>query len=591
MASDTHPNPLFLFAKMVLAPALFFLAFFFILTYPVLLKFKTHFYADQGDGLQNVWNLWWVEKAVTQFHQSPWHTTYLHFPYGTTLIGHTMNSFNGFVAIVLSQFLSQVPVHNVIVTFSFVAGGVTAFLLAHHFTHSYWPSIMAGYIFTFSNFHFAHAEGHLQIVSLEWIPLFVLLWLKLLAKPTIALGAAAAGVLFLVILCDYYYFFYCVLTGLIAALWFHRDKEAPFSFSNKEYWGPLGVFAGLSLMTSGILAGSLVWVTLTDGLVGNANPVDYSLDLLAPFIYGGHWRFAALTRAFWSRETGNIHENSVHLGLSVVFLLILVWRMRTFPDFSEVGIFFVLMFFFAVVALGPILHIAGRQILPWLPWPYAWMMTVFPPMKVASDPIRMMVMVFLCAAVISAFGFRFLFRGTRRQKVFASVLVAILFVEYLPKAVPTSLVPVPEYVQVLKNLPGSDGVLDLVANPALNRFYDAAPSLNLFYQTVHEKPLAFGYLARIPKSVEKKDRDLAEVIKNENFSRLWPDYHFRYIVSGDRPHVLRSLPGVEVVWTDGQISLFDISHSESHLAESRSITSGLDPNCQGDCAPPQSGIN
>jgi hypothetical protein len=559
MTSDRILKPLWISGKMVLAPVLFFLAFFFILTYPAVMRFSTHFYADQGDGLQNVWNLWWVEKAITMLHQSPWHTQYLHYPYGTTLIGHTLNPFNGFVAAALSRFLSPVPVHNAIVTFSFVLGGVTAFLLAHYLTNSYWPSLIAGYIFTFSSFHFAHAEGHLQIVSLEWIPLFVLLWIKLLSKPSIALGAASAAVLFLVILCDYYYFFYCVLAGLIIFCWFLVHKKTPFSFSKKETWPPFSVFVILALVTSGILSGSLVFVTFRDGLVGNASPVDYSLDLLAPFIYGGHWRFAFLTSAYWTRLTGNIHESSVHLGLSVVILLIYVWRKRRLSAASEVGLFFALLIFFAVTALGPTLHIAGRKVLPWLRWPYAWLEAIFPPMKVASDPVRMMVMVILCAAVISAFGFRLLFCGSRAAKVFAVVLMALLFIEYLPKPIPLTLVPVPEYVRVLKNLPGNEGVLDTVANPALNQFYDAAPSLNLFYQTVHEKPLAFGYLARIPRTVEQKDNELASAIRNERFGRLWPDYHFRYVVSEDSSHTLRDWPGIAIIWTDGRIWLFDIS--------------------------------
>ena len=165
----------------------------------------------------------------------------------------------------------------------------------------------------------------------------------------------------------------------------------------------------------------------------------------------------------------------------------------------------------------------------------------------------------LCAAVISAIGFRLLFRGSRAAKAFAAVLVAFLFIEYLPKRIPQTLVPVPEYVRVLKNLPGNDGVLDIVANPALNHFYDAAPSLSMFFQTVHEKPLAFGYLARIPRTVEQKDNELAAAIRNERFDRLWPDYHLRYVVSEDSSHTLRNWPGTAVTWTDGRIWLFDIS--------------------------------
>lgn len=47
-------------------PIVFYLTFFCILTYPLIWKFSTHFFADQGDGLQHVWNIWWVNKAVTE---------------------------------------------------------------------------------------------------------------------------------------------------------------------------------------------------------------------------------------------------------------------------------------------------------------------------------------------------------------------------------------------------------------------------------------------------------------------------------------------------------------------------------------------
>jgi hypothetical protein len=62
------------------------------------------------------------------------------------------------------------------------------------------------------------------------------------------------------------------------------------------------------------------------------------------------------------------------------------------------------------------------------------------------------------------------------------MLLALLFVEYLPKPIPTSNFAIPEYVQVIKNLPGTPGVLDTV--PSMY--------LTLLYQTLHQKPLAFG---------------------------------------------------------------------------------------------------
>src|SRR4030042_6248184 len=112
-------------SRLWIFPILLYLIMFCILTYPLIFKFPTHFFADTGDGLQNVWNIWWVNKAVTQLHQSPWYTTYLHYPHGTSLLGHTLNPFTGFLGIFLLKFLSLIETHNVIVLFSFVIGGVT----------------------------------------------------------------------------------------------------------------------------------------------------------------------------------------------------------------------------------------------------------------------------------------------------------------------------------------------------------------------------------------------------------------------------------------------------------------------------------
>src|SRR5206468_12484888 len=129
---------------------------FVTLTWPSVTRFRTHWFADDFDGLQNVWNIWWVEHAITVLHQNPWQTNYLHFPYGSSLLAHTLNPFNGFVAIVLSRVMSPVVVYNSLVTCGFVAGGVTAYLLAHYLTRAFVPSLLAGFIFTFSSFHFAH---------------------------------------------------------------------------------------------------------------------------------------------------------------------------------------------------------------------------------------------------------------------------------------------------------------------------------------------------------------------------------------------------------------------------------------------------
>ena len=83
-----------------------------------------------------------------------------------------------------------------------------------------------------------------------------------------------------------------------------------------------------------------VWRNASPGparLRGGAHPPkEFSLDLLAPVIPGGHWRFADLTQPFWSRLPGNIHESSVHVGVSVIGLAGYTWiRRRRVPGIGD----------------------------------------------------------------------------------------------------------------------------------------------------------------------------------------------------------------------------------------------------------------
>ncbi|HET8627490.1 MAG TPA: hypothetical protein VFL91_08725, partial [Thermomicrobiales bacterium] len=307
-----------------LLPVLVYFAGFCLLTYPLIRAFPRAFFADAGDGLQNVWNIWWVDLALTRLHASPWWTPLLHYPGGVSLVGQTLNPFDGFVGVALLPWLSLVETYNAIVVFSFVMGGVTAFWLARALGGAHWSSLVGGALFTFANYHFAHAQGHLQLVALEWLPLFLLCWRRLLVAPGAWRALAAAGALLLVQLCDYYYFFYCVLAGalLLAWHWWHTGRGR--RYLDRARLAALGVFAVAAAALTGPLPVALLLLDRRDPLGGEHPAATFSLDLLAPIIPGGHWRFAPLTADYWSRLPGNIHESSVAVGVSVLLLLALI---------------------------------------------------------------------------------------------------------------------------------------------------------------------------------------------------------------------------------------------------------------------------
>jgi small-conductance mechanosensitive channel len=99
-------------------------------------------------------------------------------------------------------------------------GGICMYWFTYYLTKSFWGSILAGFIFTFSNYHFMDADQHLQLTALEWIPLFILLWYCLITRPNPAIAVGAAIGLWMVILCDYYYFFYCGVMAAFIFIWY-----------------------------------------------------------------------------------------------------------------------------------------------------------------------------------------------------------------------------------------------------------------------------------------------------------------------------------------------------------------------------------
>ena len=553
----------------IAAPAALYFAIFFLLNPHLLGAFSTHYFFGGADGYQNIWNLWWVNKALTELGAQPWFTTFLHYPAGTTLIGHTLNPFNGLIAIPLLSFLTMVQSYNAIVVFSFVSGGVTAFLLCRAMTGAYAGSLVGGAVFTFSSFHYMHADGHLQLTALEWLPLFMLCWIRFCERPAIGHGVTAALVLWLVALCDLYYFAYCVFAGALFYLWQGRALgDVLFLLRPATVRATLG-FLIPATVTSGVLVAALVYQHATDPLTGTHSPRDLSMDLLSPLVWGYYWRFRDWVQPLWFPLAKHVTEASVYVGLSVLALSIYAWRQRARVPVKYLGFWMIVALFFGVMSLGPNLRIGGIELtlgprvsimghddVNLLVLPYAVLWLLFPPWRLAGVPVRMMIMVQLVAALMAAGGVQALMSSTWKWKraALAAVLAWVLF-DYLPVPTRVTNPAMPSYVAALRDLPAG-AVLDLASNGPLA----------LYYQTVHEKPIALGYISRTPTSVDADDQALAAMILRGDWDRLAAERHFTYVVKRERAAevMVRGLNGAPLpdidetrrIYSDDGVSIY-----------------------------------
>lgn len=529
--------------KWFFLPVLIYFVVFCIYTWPWITNFNSGFFTDMGDGYQNIWNMWWVNKSITELGDLPWYTQYLHFPHGTSLVAQTMNAFNGFVAIPLLTFLKLNQAFNIMVIFSFVMGGVSAFWLAYEFCKKYWSAILGGAIFTFSAYHFAHAIGHMQLVSLEWLPLFLLLWWRFLKNPRYRTAIAAALVLGLVVLCDFYYFFYCVITAGIMFIYLWRTKQTKI---NRNLIKKSAAFVVSSIVFVVPLPLALMWQNHQDKLLGSHPTEMFGMDVFAPFIYGAFWRFASLTKWYWENTTDAPSESSVHLGLVVVGIVIFSWFIR--KKLINVWLWYIVLLVFGILSLG--LHpMAWGNRANSIPLPYLFLQKIFPPLELSGVPIRMMVMVTLAVAVITAMVVAKIKFNSWWKKALGIVLLLIMIIEYWPARLPITPASYPQYAYFIKQLPEGSEVVNNAAYSAPKALYD---------QTLHEKPMVLGYITRMPKSVEDKSWIITHAILTGQYDRLCRDFGARYYAATPNQAIQTTYP---IIYQDDQAIIYDLKNS------------------------------
>lgn len=538
-----------------LVPVGLYFVLFVLLTDRLIFRFSTRLWAISQDGFQQVWTLWWVNHAVTQLHQTPFYTTLVEYPMGAWLWGHSLMLFNGALGIVLLPLLNLIQLYNALVIFGFVASGVTAFWLSYHVTRAIIPSLVAGFVFTFSNYHFAHLLSHLDLVSMEWIPLFILCWYALIKQPNWKWGIGAGVSLGLVLWTHAYYFFYCILAGLLIVGWFAFVKRGVRFLVEGNYRTAFGVFAIVALLTCGPMVAGFLGSSAGEQIVGH-DSAQNSLDLVALVVPARIWRFHASIEPYWANWNGNLSETNAALSLAALALAVGVWVKRRSIGYPNLGLWYLLLLVFGVLALGPVLHFNGTAI-QGLPLPYALLENILPPIRTMGVPARMIVMSILALAVITAFGLRSLLRGTWWHKGLAVLIIALIIVESLPTTIPTLSPKVPEYVNVLHTLP--DGaVLDrvgLATEPGI------PPGQVMYYQTVHQKPIAFGYLSRVPALVAQQNARIAELVARQEFDKLCSEFQLRYLVIA--PQEFPAESGLESVYEDREAKIIELAAPQS----------------------------
>ena len=128
-----------------------------------------------------LWNLWWVRHAIFDLHVSPLVTNYVVYPFLSPLAGHTLALLWGLISAPFQMIFGLMPTFNAIIVASFVLAATAMYAFVRKHVQRASVALLAGLLFAFTPAMVQRASvGHLDKLSIFWLPLCLLLWDKVI---------------------------------------------------------------------------------------------------------------------------------------------------------------------------------------------------------------------------------------------------------------------------------------------------------------------------------------------------------------------------------------------------------------------------
>ncbi|MGH7814155.1 MAG: hypothetical protein ACREQI_09155 [Candidatus Binataceae bacterium] len=160
---------------------------------PPLLRDFRGVHAGLGeDSTIYMWDLAWWPFAIGR-HLNPFYTRYIWAPLGINLTWTTSIPLPSILMWPVTASFGPVASFNVLTLLAAPLAGWSAFLLCRHISKSWWPSLLGGYIFAFTNGELIHVLGSQMQMSLIFLVPLVALVVARAIDGKIGTGALVAA--------------------------------------------------------------------------------------------------------------------------------------------------------------------------------------------------------------------------------------------------------------------------------------------------------------------------------------------------------------------------------------------------------------
>ena len=495
---DSHKDIFFIHSLVI---SIFFILTI-ILTFPVIFDFNSEL-AGEGchDKCHMMWRIWWTDHSF-QNNLDFKNTDYIFYPDGTSIGGNLALFTTGLGVIIFKLTNNLITTYNTIILIGFAFGGYSMYLLSNHFHRNFYSSMVAGIIFTFSSFHFAHSGHHLGLSMIGWIPLYLLILFKTQKEQSLSYSILGGIFLFLISLTHLYYFVMVILFSLIfVGVFLAKKKE----IGNKIFIKQISIIMVIGVT---LTIGTSYSVFLSDDESDRIPLWQHEMfsasleNLIMPspkhtsqplsdyaIMYGIH-DLAGSPNVPGIRSI----EQVVYLGYATIILATIAlinFRKQYAWFWASIGGLFLL------ISLGPELRIFNN--LTGIILPERIFYEVIPGWDAIRAPARFIVIANISLAILSSYtifnlmGKKLL--SSKIKYIIVFVIIAALLFDYSHLPFDTNEIIIPEIYDEIKSDNSNFSILDLPLGGHGENSLLSSPAF-MFYQTIHEKPIIGGYESR-----------------------------------------------------------------------------------------------
>ncbi|MGI0134539.1 MAG: hypothetical protein ACREBW_06250, partial [Candidatus Micrarchaeaceae archaeon] len=275
-----------------IAATVIYLLIALVMFYPITLNMTSVAPGTGGDTFQNLWGIWWVNYATFNLHTSIYMTNLLFWPVGVNLAFQTLTPLSALVSVPF-QAVNLVFAYNVLFFLGFAMSGLGMFILADYLVKNRYAAFIAGIIFAFSAFHIAQSYAHIDFMALEWVPLFLYFFLRVLHEKRSIINIVGMSACFafatLMGVIQISLMLLLIMFMVIVAYLVNRPTRG--TILRKDLWLSLAIFAVLAFIIGAWNFVPIISTLAQPGSLATANAMNdvqhnaiWSNNLLAFFV-------------------------------------------------------------------------------------------------------------------------------------------------------------------------------------------------------------------------------------------------------------------------------------------------------------------